>query len=98
MVGAQLAHEYGQSLLEQRDRVGDPVRRQIGGGEAVARVQGVWMARTQQPLEVRGQRLTDRDGLRGAVAQLNQVIKRDEPEPQQDLGELLVGPSASSAV
>jgi len=44
------------------------------------------MARAQQPLELRGQRLTDRDGLRGAIAQLDQVIKRDEPESQQDLG------------
>ena len=66
--------------------LGDPARRQIGGGEAVPRVQGVGMARTQQPLEVRGQRLTDRDCLRGAIAQLDQVIKRDEPEPQQKFG------------
>ena len=44
------------------------------------------MARTQQPLEVRGQRLTDCDCLLGAIAQLNQVIKRDEPEPQQNSG------------
>ena len=43
------------------------------------------MARTQQPLEVRGQRLTDGDCLRG-IAQLNQVIKHDEPEPQQKFG------------
>ena len=91
MVGAQQALPDGQGLLEQRDRLGDPARRQVGGGEAVPRVQGVGMVGTQQPLEVRGQRLADRDGLRRAVTQLKQVIERDEPEPQQNPGQLFVG-------
>ena len=86
MIGVQLTLEDGQSLLEQRDRVADLARGQISGGEGVPRVQGVWMASTQQPLEVPGQRLTGRDGLRGSIAQLNQVEKRDEPEPQQKFG------------
>jgi hypothetical protein len=45
------------------------------------------MASAQQPLEVRGQRLTDRDGLRSSTAQLDQVGQREEPEPQQDPGD-----------
>jgi len=39
------------------------------------------MAGAQYPLEVRGQRLADRDRLWRAVAQFNQVIQREEPEP-----------------
>ena len=91
MVGAQQSLSCGQGLLEQRDRVGYPVRREIGGGEAVPRVQGVRMVRPQQPLKVGSQRLADRDGLRGTIAQLNEVIKRDEPEPQHNSGQVPVG-------
>ena len=64
-----MALPHGQGLLEQRDRLGDPACRQVGGGEAVPRVQGVGMVRTQQTLEILGQRLADRDGLRRAVTQ-----------------------------
>jgi len=49
------------------------------------------MLAAQQPLKVRGQRLADRDGLRRAVAELDQVIERQEPEPQQDPGQLRIG-------
>ena len=49
------------------------------------------MARTHQPLEVRGQRLTGRDGLRDTIAELYQVKKRDEPEPHHNTGQVLVG-------
>ena len=50
------------------------------------------MVRSQHPLEVRGQRLADRDGERHAVAQLDQVMQdgggrlarvREAPPPGQ---------------
>ena len=46
---------------------------------------------TQHPLEICGQRLAGRDGLRRAVAQLDQVVQRQEPEPQQVPGQFLAG-------
>ena len=91
MLRAQQALPDDQGLLEQRDRLGRAARRLVGGGQAVPRVQRVRMVGAQQPLKVRGQRLADRDGLRRAVAELDQVIERQEPEPQQDPGQLLIG-------
>ena len=68
MVGTEQPLPVRENLLDQRDRVGDPARRVVGGGEAVARAHGVRMARAEQTLEVRGQGLADRDGARHAVA------------------------------
>src|ERR1700678_349600 len=90
MVRAKQPLPADQSLLEQRNRLGGPARRLVGGGEAVSRVQRVWMIVTQRSVKVGDQRLADGDGLRRTVAELNQVIEREEPEPQQDSRELLI--------
>jgi hypothetical protein len=50
MIGAQYSFPVGQGLLEQRDRLGGPARRQIRGGEVASRIQGVGMVNVQQPL------------------------------------------------
>ena len=50
MIGAQHSFPAGQGLLEQRDRLGGPARRQIGGGEVASGVQGAGMVDAQQPL------------------------------------------------
>ena len=78
MFRAQQAFADDEGLLEQRDRVGWAARRLVGGGQAVPRV-SVSGCRGQQPVKVRGQRLADRDGLGRAVAELDQVIERQEP-------------------
>ena len=49
------------------------------------------MVTAQHPLIVRRQLLADRDRLRRAFTQLDKVIEREEPEPQQKSGQLLVG-------
>ncbi len=91
MLRAQQAFADDQGLLEQRDRVGWAARRLVGSGQAVPRVQYVRMLAPQQPVKVRGQRLADRDSLGRAIAELDQVIERQEPEPQQDPGQLRIG-------
>ena len=70
VVRAQHPLQVGQGPLVQRDRLGGPARRPVGGGEVAPRAQGVGVVRAQHPLGVFDQRLAHRDGLRRAVTQL----------------------------
>ena len=53
MVGTEQSLPGRESLLHQRDRVGGPARRMVRGGEAVPRLQGIGMIRSQRPLKIR---------------------------------------------
>jgi hypothetical protein len=74
------------NLLDERDRVGDPACLPVGAGQVVPRPYGVRIVGAQQTVEVRDQRLADRDGVRHGVTQLDQVIEPEGSKPRQHRG------------
>ena len=67
MVGPELCVFLFRGRFEQRDRVGDPARGLVGGGEVVAGSEGMRMVGPELRLEVFERRLEHRDPLCGAA-------------------------------
>ena len=63
LVGNEYPGPGGQGLLEQPDRLGDPARVLIGGGEIALRGQGAGVIGAQQPLTGGEGLLVERDRL-----------------------------------
>ena len=89
MIGTEEALPGRESLLDQRDRVGDPACLSVGAGQVAPRAHGVRIVGTQQPLPSGQGLLEQLDRLRQPACVLIDGreavarVQREKPKPHQ---------------